>query len=407
MLTDAPAHAPLAGIRVIEICIGAAGPTAAKCLGEYGAEIVRIESRARPDMHRGGFDESRWNKTPSFAKLHRNKKSITLDLRSESGRAVALDLIRQSDVLVENFSLGVLERWGFDYDSLKNINLGIIVLRLKGMGLTGPRSRDVAWGPNLCALFGQTYLWNHPDSGVPTGEARTQHPDFMSGVAGAAAVVAALIQRQRTGRGQMIDEAETEVAAWLLGPTYLEYLINGKSPAPAGNLRSDAAPCGVYRCAGEDKWCVINVETDEQWTWLCRALGEPEWCRGRDLATADGRLSNRGRIDEHLAAWTATRSSREVFETLQRNGVPAAPIQDVQEQLADPHFGARGSFTTLTEPEMGSVTTETPPTRTTLGYPRIVERAPLMGEHTDQVLHSVLGLSNDQIEDLRRAGALF
>jgi benzylsuccinate CoA-transferase BbsF subunit len=376
-------------------------------LSEYGAEVIRVESRARPDVHRGGFDETRWNKTPSFAKLHRNKKSITIDMSTEAGRSVALELVRHSDVVIENFSLGVLERWGLDYETIAAANPRIILLRLKGMGLTGPRAADVAWGPNLCALFGQTYLWNHPNSDVPSGEARTQHPDFMSGVVGANAVVAALIQRERTDHGQLIDEAETEVAAWLLGPTYLEYLFNGTDPLPIGNVRSDAVPCGVYPCAGDDKWCVIAVETDAQWLQFRRAIGDPEWCHGQGFDDTETRIANRDRIDKYIAKWTAGRSSREVFEILQDNGVPAAPIQDVLDQLDDPHFKQRGAFTTLNEPEMGLVTTETPPIRTSNGFPRIVHTAPLMGEHTEEVLRTVLGLSAAEIANLTTAGALF
>ena len=202
---------PLEGIRVIELCTGAAGPTVAKCLAEYGAEVLRIESRARPDTHRGGANKARWNKSPSFIKLDRGKKSVTINLQTDRGRQLVLDLVRESDVVAENFSLGVLDRWGLGYERLREVKPDIILLSLKGLGNTGPHAHHVTWGPNLLCLFGMTYLWNYPDSNLPTAEARVQHPDFMAGVAGAAAVMAALLHRERTGQGQYIDGAQMEV----------------------------------------------------------------------------------------------------------------------------------------------------------------------------------------------------
>src|SRR5919199_3088496 len=212
---------PLEGIRVVELCTGAAGPTVGKALAEYGAEVLRIESRRRPDTHRGGANKARWNKSPSFVKLHRNKKSVTLNMQSERAKELLRELIRVSDVVTENFSLGVLERWGLGYDRLHELKPDIILISLKGLGNTGPHAHHVTWGPNLMCLFGMTYLWNHPDGRFPTVEARTQHPDFMSGVAGAAAVMAALLNRQRTGRGQYIDGAQIEAGASLVRPQYL------------------------------------------------------------------------------------------------------------------------------------------------------------------------------------------
>src|SRR5579871_3925800 len=166
------AELPLEGIRVVELTTGAAGPTVAKCLAEYGAEVLRIESRSHPDTHRGGVNQARWNKSPSFIKLDRGKKSVTINLRTERGRELVLDLVRESDVVVENFSLGVVERWGLGYEAARQAKPDIIYISLKGLGNTGPQAHHVTWGPNLLCLFGMTYLWNRPDSGVPTEEAR-------------------------------------------------------------------------------------------------------------------------------------------------------------------------------------------------------------------------------------------
>src|SRR5581483_10455755 len=159
--------------------------------------------------------------------------------------------IRESDVVIENFSLRVMERWGMSYEQLKAIKPDIIMIRLKGLGCTGPYASHVTWGPNLLCLMGTTYLWNEPGGESPTGEARTQHPDFMSGVAGAAAVMSALLRRARTGQGQYIDSAQIEVGAFFLAPFYLDFMVNGRDPGPVGNHKPGAGPYGAYPCAGE------------------------------------------------------------------------------------------------------------------------------------------------------------
>lgn len=398
----------LEGIRVIELCTGAAGPTVAKCLAEYGAEVLRIESRRHPDTHRGGANEARWNKSPSFVKLHRNKKSVTINLLTDRGRDLVLDLVRQSDVVVENFSLGVLERWGLSYGRLCEVRPDIILIKLKGLGNTGPHAHHVTWGPNLLCLFGMTYLWNHPGSPFPTGEGRIQHPDFMAGVAGAAAVMAALLYRERTGRGQFIDSAQIEVGASLLGPFYLDYTVNGRDPLPVGNRKAGSAPYGAYPCAGEaDKWCVISVGSHDQWVRFCRAIGEPPWCGDERFSTPLLRERNRGALDQHVAEWTSLHTGQEVMDCLQAAGVPAAPVQDVEDMLfRDPQARARGLFHELEEPELGPITTEFPPVRMSLTPPGISRHAPLMGEHTEEVLRDILSLSDQQISDLEKEGVL-
>jgi benzylsuccinate CoA-transferase BbsF subunit len=397
----------LEGIRVVELCTGAAGPTVAKCLGEYGAEVLRIESSRRPDTHRGGFNRARWNKSPSFVKLHRNKKSVRINVSTPRGKQLLEDLISVSDVVVENFSLGVLERWGLGYERLQELKPDIILVSLKGLGNTGPFAHHVTWGPNLMCLFGMTYLWNHPDGRFPTVEARTQHPDFMSGVAGAAAVMAALLSRQKTGRGQYIDGAQIEAGAYLLGPAYLDYVVNGRVPKPVGNRRAGMAPHGAYPCAGDDKWCVIAVESEAEWEQLRAAMGEPDWTRDPRFATPESREQHADELDQHVAEWTGGKTPQEVRDILQAAGVAAAPVQDVEDMLErDPQAQARGQYVELNEPEMGPVLTEYPPAHLS-ETPAAVDRpAPLMGEHTEQVLRDVLHLDDAEIERLAAEGVL-
>ena len=231
---------PLQGVRGLSLTTAAAGPTVSNFLGQYGAEVIDLESRVHPDTHRGGQNQARWNTSPTFVKLHRNKKSVTINMGTEAGRGIAKELAAISDVIVENFTLGVLQRWGLDYPNVKQVNKEIIMLSLRGLGSTGPRAADTTWGPNLTALFGMTHLWNYVDAPYPTAEARAQHPDFLSGCSGAFAIMAALLHRKETGKGQHIDGSQIEAGASLLGPVYLDYFINGRVQAPQGNQRPGA-----------------------------------------------------------------------------------------------------------------------------------------------------------------------
>jgi len=399
---------PLEGIRVVELCTGAAGPTVTKCLAEYGAEVLRIESRRRPDSHRGGANQARWNKSPSFVKLHRGKKSVTINLQTKRGRELVLALIAASDVVADNFSLGVLDRWGLGYERLREAKPDIIFISLKGLGNTGPHAHYVTWGPNLLCLFGMTYLWNHPNSGVPTQEARVQHPDFMAGVAGANAVMAALLYRERTGKGQYIDEAQIEVGANLLGPYYLDYIVNGRDPAPTGNRRAGAAPYGAYPCVdGPERWCAISVKSQDEWQRFCAAVGDPAWCHDARFATPLARERNVDELDRLVGEWTRLYTGQEIMARLQAAGVAAAPIQDVEDQFhRDPIASERGLFVSVDEPEMGAVVAEFPPVRLSETPPQVRDPAPLFGEHTDQVLRDVLSLGEKEIEALKAEGVL-
>jgi len=402
------ANAPLAGIRVLELCTGAAGPTVARSLAEYGAEVLKVESRKHPDNHRGGFNQARWNKSPTFVKLNRGKKSVTLNLQTDRGRQLALDLARRCDVVVDNFSLGVMERWGLGYEAVRAAKPDIVYISLKGLGNTGPHAKHVTWGPNLLCLFGMTYLWNDEDAGAPTSEARVQHPDFMAGVAGAGAVLAALLHRARTGQGQFIDSAQIEVGANLLGPAYLDYNVNGRVTAPAGNRRAGSAPHGAYPCVdGPEGWCAISVRTQDEWLRLCAAIGDPDWCREPRFESPLQRLRNREALDALLGEWTRRYTGLEIMERLQAAGVAAAPIQDVEDQLFhDPHFAARGLFVTVTEPEAGDIVAEHPPVWSSEGEACVRTPAPVLGQHTDVVLRTQLNLSDREIDELRDAGVL-
>lgn len=400
------AKLPLEGVRVLELTTGAAGPTVGRVLGEFGAEVVRVESRLRADGHRGQKPEL-WNKRPDFIKLHRGKQSFTVNMNTAKGRELVKELARKCDVLVENYGLGVLEKWGMDWRKLKEINPAMVLVRVKGLGATGPHAADLTWGPNVGNVMGSTYLWNYPDSPVPTAEARTQHPDFMGGVTAAYAVVLALMRRKKTGTGQWIDSAQVEIGASLLGPRYLEYSVNGRDPAPSGNSSVVAAPYGAYRCKGDDRWCVLGVYTQEEWERFCALLGQPDWARSGEFATHLGRVRHKAELDRWVEAWTGQRDPHEAMETLQGIGVMAAAVQDVADQFErDVQYAARGFLTSVREPEAGEVATEGVPVRLSETPGKVRGPAPLMGQHTHEVARELLGLSTEEIKALEDEGVL-
>jgi crotonobetainyl-CoA:carnitine CoA-transferase CaiB-like acyl-CoA transferase len=397
----------LEGIRVIELTTGAAGPTVARVLCEFGAEVIRCETRLRGDGHRGE-DPKLWNKKPDFMKLQRGKKSFTVNMQTAKGRELVRELVKKSDVLVENFGLGILEKWGLDWPQLKEINPQMILIRVKGMGCSGPHAPDLTYGPNVGNTMATTYLWNYPGATTATAEPRTQHPDFMGGVTGAFGVVLALIERKRTGRGQWIDSAQVEIGASLLGPRYLEYSVNKREPKPEGNRSLIAAPYGPYQCKGDDRWCVIAVYNEDDWQRFAAMLGKSGFKADAKFATHLQRVRHRDDLDQWVTNWTLQHDPYEVMETLQGIGICAAVVQDVEDQFKrDKQYAATGFLVNMTEPEAGDVVTENVPMRMSLTPGKIRGLAPLMGEHTHEIARNLLGLSDDEIKKLDEEKVLY
>jgi benzylsuccinate CoA-transferase BbsF subunit len=398
---------PLEGIRVVELTTGAAGPTVARVLCEFGAEVIRCETRLRGDGHRGE-DPALWNKKPDFMKLQRGKKSFTVNMQTPKGRALVIELVKKSDVLVENFGLGILEKWRLDWPNLQLINPRCVLIRVKGMGCTGPHAADLTYGPNVGNTMGTTYLWNYPGATTATAEPRTQHPDFMGGVTGAFGVVLALIQRKKTGLGQWIDSAQVEIGASLLGPRYLEYSVNKRDPQPEGNRSLIAAPYGPYPCNGEDRWCVISVYTDAEWERLAAHLESSGLKRDERFATHLGRVRHKAELDQWVTSWTSRHDPYEVMEALQAIGVCAAVVQDVEDQFKrDRQYAATGFLVKMTEPEAGEVVTEGVPIRLSETPGQVRGFAPLMGEHTHEIARTLLGLSDAEIAQLEEEKVLY
>ncbi|MBI2910774.1 MAG: CoA transferase, partial [Chloroflexi bacterium] len=391
---------PLAGVRVLAFTTQVAGPTLARILADYGADVTTVETSRRPRWPASVKDldpRTRMERTLMFQENHRNQRSITLDLGNEEGRALARQLVRVSDVVMENFSLGVLERWGCDYESLCAIRPDLILVSMQGMGRTGPDRYHTAAGYTLMALTGMTYLWSYADTAEPAGT-RVAYPDFLGAAQGAVAVMAALHHRWRTGQGQHIDLAQLEAVASVLGPAYLERAA-GAPPRPLGNSSRQWSPHGCYPCLGSDRWCVIAVTSQAEWYSLCEAACHPKWIEDERFETNEARLANRDALDSLIAEWTRQYTPHQVMYILQRAGVPAAPVMNSEDLFLDPHFRRRGFIVETDHDEVGTMAHLAPPMLLDGVRPRIRWACPAMGRDNDWTFGDLLGL------ELERLGA--
>lgn len=384
---------------MVEFGMAAVGPETSLVLSELGAEVIKIESTAHLDVLRvSGFD--RINCGFAFNDECRGRRSVALNLDTARGRQIAFDLCARADVIVENCRGRVLERLGLGYDAVQAANPGVVYASSSGYGREGPLAEMPAYGPLNLGFVGLHLLWNHPDAPYPCGTS-LNHPDHIAGKFLAGAVLIALDHRDRTGEGQRIDLAQTDLAAYLRGEVYLEAGVSGTDPEATGNRSPVACPHGVFPSAGEDRWVAVSAASDAEWSALRRALGWPEEPALADLA---GRLAQRERIEERLAAWTAGRDGAEAAAFLQERGVTAAPVMGPLDHLADEHLAERGFIVTLEHPEVGSERHTGNPVRMSLTRQRVASSAPCLGADTAAVLGRMLGIGTGEVQALIAAG---
>jgi len=334
---------PLAGIRIIDLCHEWAGPHAGRLMADFGAEVIKVEYFRRLDHMRGPRKQNQmYDKPARYLQLNRNKRSVTLDLKEARDRGVYADLIRRSDVVLSNMRPGVLERLGFGYDALKALKPDIILVALSACGQSGPEASYCGYGAGLEAISGVQSVTAYGRDSEPR---RIREMDVTNGIMGAAAIMTALVHRQRTGAGSFVDLSEVESPAHSLGGEHLlEYACNGRSTRPLGNRHPERAPHGCYRCQGDDAWVVISVGTSAEWAALCEATGHPEWRADPRFTTLEARLRHHDALDALIAQWTATQPKIAAMERLQAAGVPAGAVMDAADLHADPHLAARGYF---------------------------------------------------------------
>lgn len=402
---------PLEGVRVLDLTWVLAGPYCTRILADHGADVVKVESRGRPDptrfapfMHlsRGPHDDP--DTSGYFNDVNRNKRSITLDTRSPEGLEVLADLLAHSDVVVENFSSTVMTNMGFGYEQLRELRPDIVYVSMSGMGHTGPRSGWVSYADIVSAATGLTALtgWSADEVvGVIYG-----HGDIVAGLQAATAVLAALEYRDRTGRGQHIDLSQLEAMASHMGAAVLRATGSGQPGTPIGNAHPVMAPHGVYRCLGPDRWCAIAVRDDADWRRLCAVIERPDWADDERFGHAAGRRAAAAEIDAAITRWTMSLPAELVAERLQRAGVPAGAVHTGRDLVeADPQLRAREFYVRGVHPKAGAYLHEGSPIR--VGAAAALRRtAPLLGADTEDVLGEIAGYPPETIARLRAAGTL-
>jgi len=419
---------PLEGIRVLDLTVVWAGPYGTTLLGDLGADVIRVDNanlfptatrgavpRPAPGRARdlgelwGAFPDDDpgarpWNRVGAFIVHARNKRSVTLDLRTDLGREAFLRLVEQADVLVENNSVKVLERLGLGWEVLTDRNPRLVVVRMPSLGLDGPYAHYIGFGAHVEALCGLTHLRGYPDMDQ-TANASTYHMDPASGTVAAFATLAALRRRETTGVGELVEVAQSENLLNHLGDHLVDASLGGGGRTHAGNRHPTFAPQGCYPCAGDDRWVVLSIDDDEAWSALCGALDAPDLAADPGLAHAPGRRARHDEIDARIAEWTAGLDRWEATRRLQDAGIAAGPVLGDGDCWTDPHLRARSFFRPNGSEDLGTI--EFP------GHLWRWDGPPLrwdpinrLGADNDAVLRTVAGLDDAAIDALRNAGQL-
>jgi crotonobetainyl-CoA:carnitine CoA-transferase CaiB-like acyl-CoA transferase len=394
---------PLGGIRVANFGWVWAGPVVGQTLSFLGAEVYKIESRARVDMTRGlpPFAEGVRDPDRSLSNhaCWAGNGSITLNLKKPQARELARQLIATCDVVVENFGPGVMDHLELGYAELSAVKPDIILFSMPAAGLYGPLQDLRTYGLSLASTTGLDSLTGYHDG--PPVPMENAFSDPYNGVMGTFAILAALHYRDRTGKGQHIDYSQQEAVMQIVGPAFMDYAMNGRVAGPIGNKHplGAAAPHGVFPCAGEDRWISIVVTTEDEWQGLLTALGDPEWARADEFATPARRLGNIEVLHERLAAWTSEQDDYELAQLLQRHGVAAAPVLNVADLLRDPHYRARGTFIEVRHPLGFQETIYGAYVKTSRTEAR-VRPGPCIGQDNDFVFRELLGLPEERYREL-------
>jgi benzylsuccinate CoA-transferase BbsF subunit len=404
---------PLAGVRVVDFTWLGAGPYTTRALADHGAEVIRLESFKRVDRlrilppFRDGISGDSVNRSGYFADRNSNKLSVTVNLKHPDAAPLVLRMIAQADIVASNFTPGTLDGLGLGYDAARAVRPDIIFLEMGMQGAYGPDSAVVGYGQTVSALTGLYHLSGLPGR-MPVGTG-TNYPDHIAAPAHSTfAVLAALRHRRRTGAGQYIDLSQTETMVGLLGPTILDFTVNGHDQQPQGNLSEVASPHGVYPCRGEDRWIALSVGTDDQWRQILDELDARELDDDPRFGTYADRQRHHEALDAAIGARTSARDASTLMESLQKRGVPAGVMQTYRDLVDDdPQLRHRGHFAVLDHPEMGPSIYNAPPyTLSAMGAPSMRTPAPLLGQHTRQVCADLLGMDDATIDDLVERGVL-
>ena len=394
----------LQGVRVVDLSMGWAGPLAARHLADMGADVIKVEGCVRFDWWRGWEATQQWiddggaEKNPAFNTVNRNKRDITLDLATPLGSDLLKRLVAISDVVVENYSAGVLPKLGLSYDVLRAANPALVMISMPAFGIDGPWQGYRAYGSTVEQASGLPHLSGTPDA--PPTMVHVALGDSVGGLNGAAALLTALRHKRRTGQGQYLDLSQSQCLFPLGVEGILTQAVTGEAPPRLGNRSQRFAPHGVYPCAGEDEWIVIQVRNEQQW----QALAELSDING--FGNAADRLARADELDHVLAAFTADHVAELLTAELQAAGVPAGHTASGLELSADPHLSARGFWKLMERDYVGEIPHPAPPYRVGEAPFDIDSPAPTLGQHNREVLRELLDLSDAEVDDLERQGII-
>ena len=395
----------LKGIRVLDFTWIHAGPSATRILSDQGAQVIKVESNQALSVV-GGPASSTARGLGQRHNWNAGKLSISLNMKTGAGKELARRLVAVSDVVAENFSGRVMPSWGLEFESIRKIRPDIIMLSMSGFGRTGPWKDRVTYGQTLQAWSGFTDLTGFHES-RPSGPA-SAYSDAVAGMAGAQAVLLALLHRARTGQGQWIDISQMEALSSLLGPLVLEQSANRTQVQRTGNRlpHGGGAPHGAYRCQGEDRWLAITVFTDEEWTAFSGAIDSPEWTSDQRFANAESRLRHADELDKLVESWTAQQSAEAAMHLLQAAGVAAGVVQTGQDMAEnDPQLRERELFQKVPDAAGVLRTIERAPYKLSRTPGRVTRGAPEFGADQTFVLSEVLGNDDEELAEMAIAGA--
>ena len=395
----------LEGVNILDFSWVIAGPATTRYLASHGATVIKVESKNKLDLFRAYIPMADGipgvNRCATFDAYNNDKYGVTLDLSKPKGIEIAKRLATWADVVVENFMPGTMERWELSYDDLRKIKPDIIMVSLSMQGETGPRSRQAGFGTELQSLAGFTNLISWPDR-IPAGT-NNPYTDFVVPWYAIVAIITALDHRSRTGEGQYLDICQLEGGAMFLSPALFDYTVNGRIAAPSGNRSPNAAPHGVYRCRGEDRWCVIGVFTGQEWHSFANAMGNPPWSKDPKFTTLLGRKQHEDELDKLIETGTINFAAEEVMTKMQSAGVAAGIVATGKDLHDDPQLKHRGHFKLLNHAEIGLHSYELPSWRLSKTPADIRMVSPLLGEHTHYVASEILGMSDEEFVQLLEA----
>ena len=404
---------PLEDVRIVEMGQLIAIPHAIKLLADMGAQVIRVESCARLELYRAtslyanSAEGDYWNRGANFYEQNRNKLGLTLDLSKPAGLETLKELIGISDVFAENFTPRVMRNFELEYGELQRIKPDIIMVSSTGYGHRGPWAGFGALGYTTEAASGLAYMTGYEDG--PPALPELAYADYTAAEHTVFAIMAALIYRARTGKGQFIDISQAETVSSTVPEAMMDFTVNGRTTGRMGNRDPLMAPHGCYPCLGNDKWIAIAVSTDLQWQSLCHALGNPAWCGYPRYAEGRSRWEHRKGLDLMMGAATVQWDQYELMHVLQARGVPAGAVLNNKQLLFDPHLKARGFFETVAHhPSTGMPPLPYPrsPWKMAEAPVRESRAAPIMGEHNRLVLSELLGRPAAELDALEREGVI-